>query len=98
MTPLPRPTLEQSLGDLRNRDTFKVVLDAFYNEREALFSELEGAKSKSEIMQVAGKISQADKAIFLLTQSNDMRPAGCNDWLTVKPPKWLAWLFRRYTV
>jgi len=97
MNTLPRPTLEQSLNDLRNRDTFKVVLDAFYNEREALFSELESA-SKDEIIKIAGKIAQADKAIFLLTQSNDMRPAGCNGWMTINPPAWLARLLKRYVV
>lgn len=97
MNTLPRPTLEKSLADLRDRDTFKVVLDAFYNEREALFSEFESA-SRDDVLKIVGKIAQADKAIYLLTQSNDPRPAGCNDWMTIKPPRILKGLLAKYKV
>ena len=95
MDALPKPTLDQSLDDLRPRPTFQVVLQALYNEREALFSELEVA-GKDEIIKTAGRLAQADKTIYLLTSSNDPMPRGHNDWMVVKPPKWLLWLFRRY--
>lgn len=97
MDELPKPTLDQALGDLRPRPNFHVVLQALYNEREALFSELEVA-GKDDVMKVAGRIAQADKTIYLLTASNEPMPRGVNGWITVQPPKWLRWLFKRYIV
>ena len=98
MSELPKPTLDQAINDLRDRDTFKVLLNALYNEREALFSDLEVALDEKQVVKIAGRIAQADKTLYLLTQSNDPRPAGCNGWITIKPPRILKRWLAKYKV
>ena len=67
MTPLPKPTLQQSIEALSDRDEFKALVQFVRDERERFFSDLRQCMDNNEVMKVVGSISTLDELLTLLT-------------------------------
>ena len=67
MTPLPKPTLQQSIEVLTDRDEFKALVQFVRDERERFFSDLRQCTDNQEVMKVVGSISTLDELLTLLT-------------------------------
>jgi histidinol-phosphate/aromatic aminotransferase/cobyric acid decarboxylase-like protein len=57
MTPIPKPTLQQAVDALSDRDEYKVVLHFLRDERERLFGDLRQCSDSNDVMKVAGSIA-----------------------------------------
>jgi histidinol-phosphate/aromatic aminotransferase/cobyric acid decarboxylase-like protein len=66
MTPIPKPTLQQAVDALSDRDEYKVVLQFLRDERERLFGDLRQCSDSNDVMKVAGSISAMDELISVL--------------------------------
>jgi histidinol-phosphate/aromatic aminotransferase/cobyric acid decarboxylase-like protein len=66
MTPIPKPTLQQAVDALSDRDEYKVVLHFLRDERERLFGDLRQCSDSNDVMKVAGSISAMDELISVL--------------------------------
>jgi hypothetical protein len=67
MTPLPKPTIQQSIEALSDRDEFKAIVQFVRDERERFFGDLRQCVETNEVMKVAGSISTLDELLTLLT-------------------------------
>lgn len=67
MTPLPKPTIQQSIEALSDRDEFKAIVQFVRDERERFFSDLRQCVDNNEVMKVVGSISTLDELLTLLT-------------------------------
>ena len=67
MTPLPKPTLQQSIEVLTDRDEFKALVQFVRDERERFFSDLRQCTDNQEVMKVVGSISTLDELLTLLS-------------------------------
>ena len=67
MTPLPKPTLQQSIEALSDRDEFKALVQFVRDERERFFSDLRQCTDNQEVMKVVGSISTLDELLTLLS-------------------------------
>ena len=67
MTPLPKPTLQQSIEALSDRDEFKALVQFVRDERERFFSDLRQCMDNQEVMKVVGSISTLDELLTLLS-------------------------------
>jgi hypothetical protein len=67
MTPLPKPTIQQSIEVLTDRDEFKALVQFVRDERERFFGDLRQCVETNEVMKVAGSISTLDELLTLLT-------------------------------
>lgn len=67
MTPLPKPTIQQSIEALSDRDEFKALVQFVRDERERFFSDLRQCVDNNEVMKVVGSISTLDELLTLLT-------------------------------
>jgi hypothetical protein len=66
MTPFPKPTIQQAVDALSDRDEFKVIIQFIQDERERFISDLRPLSKPSEIMKVSGSISTLDELLSLL--------------------------------
>ena len=66
MTPIPKPTLQQAVDALSDRDEYKVVLHFLRDERERLFGDLRQCSDSNDVMKVAGSISAMDELLSVL--------------------------------
>jgi histidinol-phosphate/aromatic aminotransferase/cobyric acid decarboxylase-like protein len=66
MTPIPKPTLQQAVDALSDRDEYKVVLHFLRDERERLFGDLRQCSDSNDVMKVAGSISAIDELLSVL--------------------------------
>ena len=66
-TPLPKPTIQQAVEELRHRDEFKVIVQFLRDERERFFGDLRQAGSSYDVMKIAGSVAALDEVIQLLT-------------------------------
>lgn len=62
----PKPTLEESLGRLRNLDEFRVVVAFLKAEREAAISAMLDVQNDGEAMKAAGIVGNLQNVINLL--------------------------------
>jgi histidinol-phosphate/aromatic aminotransferase/cobyric acid decarboxylase-like protein len=67
MTPLPKPTVQQSIEALSDRDEFKALVQFVRDERERFFSDLRQCMDNQEVMKVVGSISTLDELLTLLS-------------------------------
>jgi hypothetical protein len=67
MTPLPKPTIQQSIEVLTDRDEFKAIVQFIRDERERFFSDLRQCMDNQEVMKVVGSISTLDELLTLLS-------------------------------
>ena len=67
MTPLPKPTIQQSIEALSDRDEFKAIVQFVRDERERFFSDLRQCMDNQEVMKVVGSISTLDELLTLLS-------------------------------
>jgi hypothetical protein len=66
MTPLPKPTIQQAVESLSDRDEFKVIVQFVRDERERFFADLRMAQDTNDVMKIAGSISTLDELLNLL--------------------------------
>ena len=67
MTPLPKPTIQQSVEALSDRDEFKAIVQFVRDERERFFADLRQCVDTNEVMKVAGSIATLDELLTLLS-------------------------------
>lgn len=67
MTPLPKPTIQQSIEALSDRDEFKALVQFVRDERERFFSDLRQCVDNNEVMKVVGSISTLDELLTLIS-------------------------------
>ena len=67
MTPLPKPTVQQAIEALSDRDEFKAIVQFVREERERFFGDLRQCVETNEVMKVTGSISTLDELLTLLT-------------------------------
>jgi hypothetical protein len=67
MTPLPKPTIQQSIEVLTDRDEFKALVQFVRDERERFFGDLRQCMDNQEVMKVVGSISTLDELLTLLS-------------------------------
>ena len=70
MTPLPKPTIQQAIESLSDRDEFKAIVQFVRDERERFFGDLRQCVEPNEVMKLAGSISTLDELLSLLSVEN----------------------------
>lgn len=67
MTPLPKPTVQQAIEVLTDRDEFKAIVQFVREERERFFADLRQCVETNEVMKIAGSIATLDELLTLLS-------------------------------
>lgn len=67
-TPIPKPTIEQAIQDLRERDSYKVLIGFLRAEREGMFAQFGPISDPTEIIKLAARIGNLDEVISLMDQ------------------------------
>jgi len=70
MTPLPKPTVQQAIEALSDRDEFKAIVQFIREERERFFTDLRQCVETNEVMKIVGSVSTLDELLSLLTVEN----------------------------
>jgi histidinol-phosphate/aromatic aminotransferase/cobyric acid decarboxylase-like protein len=70
MTPLPKPTIQQAIESLSDRDEFKAIVQFVRDERERFFGDLRQCVEPNEVMKLVGSISTLDELLSLLSVEN----------------------------
>jgi histidinol-phosphate/aromatic aminotransferase/cobyric acid decarboxylase-like protein len=70
MTPLPKPTIQQAIESLSDRDEFKAIVQFVHDERERFFGDLRQCTETNEVMKLVGSVSTLDELLSLLTVEN----------------------------
>jgi histidinol-phosphate/aromatic aminotransferase/cobyric acid decarboxylase-like protein len=70
MTPLPKPTIQQAIESLSDRDEFKAIVQFVRDERERFFGDLRQCTETNEVMKLVGSVSTLDELLSLLTVEN----------------------------
>lgn len=66
MTPLPKPTIQQAVDALADRDEFKTIIQFIQDERERFFADLRQCVSENEVMKIVGSVVTLDELLSLL--------------------------------
>jgi len=66
MTPLPKPTIQQAVAVLSDRDEFKAIIQFIQDERERFFVDLRPCAETNEVMKIVGSVSTLDELLSLL--------------------------------
>lgn len=66
MTPLPKPTILQSVEALSDRDEFKAIVQFIHDERERFFGDLRQCVEQNEVMKIVGSVATLDELLILL--------------------------------
>lgn len=66
MTPLPKPTIQQAVNALSDRDEFKAIIQFIQDERERFFADLRQCVSENEVMKIVGSVATLDELLSLL--------------------------------
>lgn len=67
MTPLPKPTVQQAIEALSDRDEFKIIVQFVRDERERFFGDLRQCIDANEVMKVTGSIATLDELLGMLS-------------------------------
>jgi hypothetical protein len=67
MTPIPKPSIQEAVSALSDRDEFKVIIEFIRDERDRFFADFRHAVTESDVMKVCGSISTLDELLTLLT-------------------------------
>ena len=70
MTTLPKPTIQQAVESLYDRDEFKAIVQFIRDERERFFTDLRQCVETNEVMKIVGSVSTLDELLSLLTVEN----------------------------
>jgi len=70
MTSLPKPTIQQAVESLSDRDEFKAIVQFVRDERERFFADLRQCVEPNEVMKIVGSVSTLDELLSLLTVEN----------------------------
>jgi histidinol-phosphate/aromatic aminotransferase/cobyric acid decarboxylase-like protein len=70
MTPLPKPTIQQAIESLSDRDEFKAIVQFIRDERERFFTDLRQCVETNEVMKIVGSVSTLDELLSLLEAEN----------------------------
>ena len=70
MTPLPKPTIQQAVESLSDRDEFKAIVQFVRDERERFFADLRQCSETNDLMKIVGSVSTLDELLSLLTAEN----------------------------
>jgi hypothetical protein len=70
MTQLPKPTIQQAVESLSDRDEFKAIVQFVRDERERFFGDLRQCVEPNEVMKLVGSISTLDELLSLLSVEN----------------------------
>lgn len=63
---IPRPTIQQAVEALRDRDEYKTIVQFVYDERDRLFGDLGPAETPNEVMKIAGGVARLDELLQIL--------------------------------
>jgi len=66
MTPLPKPTIQQSVEALSDREEFQAIVQFIRDEREKFFGDLRLCESSNDVMKVAGSVAALDELLSVL--------------------------------
>jgi hypothetical protein len=66
MTPLPKPTIQQSVEALRDREEYHSIVQFIRDEREKFFGDLRLCESSNDVMKVAGSVAALDELLSVL--------------------------------
>jgi histidinol-phosphate/aromatic aminotransferase/cobyric acid decarboxylase-like protein len=66
MTPLPKPTIQQAVNALSDRDEFKAIIQFIQDERERFFGDLRQCVDTNEVMKIVGSVAILDELLSLL--------------------------------
>lgn len=71
MTPLPKPTVQQAIEVLTDRDEFKVIVQFIRDERERFFGDLRQCVDNNEVMKVVGSVATLDELLTLFSTQHE---------------------------
>jgi len=66
MTPLPKPTIQQAVAVLSDRDEFKAIIQYIQDERERFFADLRMCADTNDVMKIVGSVATLDELLSLL--------------------------------
>jgi hypothetical protein len=66
MTPLPKPTIQQAVAALSDRDEFKAIVQFIQDERERFFADLRMCADTNDVMKIVGSVATLDELLSLL--------------------------------
>jgi histidinol-phosphate/aromatic aminotransferase/cobyric acid decarboxylase-like protein len=66
MTPLPKPTIQQAVAVLSDRDEFKAIVQFIQDERERFFADLRICADTNDVMKIVGSVATLDELLSLL--------------------------------
>jgi hypothetical protein len=66
MTPLPKPTIQQAVDALSDRDEFKAIIQFIQDERERFFADLRICADTNDVMKIVGSVATLDELLSLL--------------------------------
>ena len=84
MTPLPKPTIQQAVESLYDRDEFKAIVEFIRDERERFFTDLRQCVETNEVMKIVGSVSTLDELLSLLTVENSWQFFQLDDLIPVR--------------
>jgi histidinol-phosphate/aromatic aminotransferase/cobyric acid decarboxylase-like protein len=70
MTPIPKPTIQQAVASLSDRDEFKAIIQFIQDERERFFGDLRQCSETNDVMKIVGSISTLDELLILLRKED----------------------------
>lgn len=66
MTTFPKPTIQQAVDALADRDEFKAIIQFIQDERERFFADLRQCVNENEVMKIVGSVATLDELLSLL--------------------------------
>jgi hypothetical protein len=66
MTPLPKPTIQQSVEALFDREEYHAIVQFIRDEREKFFGDLRLCESSNDVMKIAGSVAALDELLGVL--------------------------------
>jgi hypothetical protein len=66
MTPIPKPSIQEAVSALSDRDEFKVIIEFLRDERERFIADFRQCVGENDVMKLCGSISTLDEVLSLL--------------------------------
>lgn len=63
---LPRPTLDAAIQSLKDHDSYKVILNFVYDERDRFYADFRTATCPFETGKIAGSIASLDELLSII--------------------------------
>lgn len=64
--PLPTPTIQAAIAELKHRDEYRAIVQFIRDERERIFGDMGPAETPNEVMKLAGGIARLDELLQVL--------------------------------